>query len=271
MLGGGGLITGAVSYQNTSGGTTTLKSSDIANMDPNCTANGTCPNGPGTDAAAIKYYNQFPLANSKYFGRFIEHRPPTPSFSRANSSVHEHRSLSITILTSEQSIFVRGNLQSDNLSSTLQFPGRLRANSSIYGNNKGIAAGHVWNVNSALMNNFRYGYIRQGTATMWCWEPAQHQRLRHYSLTSTTTSSIYIVPTHNFADDVTFTKGRHTIQFGFNNRLINDNRYADNTLYPTGNISAVLLATAAIAGKGTSLDPGCVYPAVWLFACGIEL
>jgi Carboxypeptidase regulatory-like domain len=254
LLGGGGLITGAVSYQNTSGGTTTLQSSDIARMDPNCTANGTCPYGPGTDAAAITYYKKFPLANSNTSGDSYN----TGGYTFASPApIHQFTNI-VRLdynLTSKQSLFVRGNLQSDNLSSTLQFPGQ-QANSSIYGNNRGIAAGHVWNINSKLINNFRYGYVRQGGATRGAGSQPNISITGISSLTSTTTSSIYIVPTHNFADDVTFTKGRHTIQFGFNNRLINDNRYADSTLYPTGSISADLLATAAIAGKGTSLDPG---------------
>jgi Carboxypeptidase regulatory-like domain len=258
---GSGLITGTVSYQNASGGITKLQSSDIARMDPNCTANGTCPNGPGTDAAAIVYYNQFPRANSNTSGDSLN----TGGYTFASPSpIHQITSIARLDynLNAKQTIFVRGNLQSDNQSSALQFPGQV-ANSNIFGNNKGIAAGHVWNINSSLINNFRYGYIRQGTATRGAGSAPNISVSGISSLTSTTTSSIYIVPTHNFADDVTWTKGRHTIQFGFNDRLINNNRYADSTLYPTGNISAVLLATAAIAGKGTSLDPAAFgYPAV---------
>jgi hypothetical protein len=258
---GGGLITGAVTYQNTSGGVTTLQPSDIANMDPNCTANATCPNGPGTNAAAIAYYKQFPLANSNTSGDSYN----TGGYTFTSPSpIHQITSIARVDynLNSRQTIFVRGNLQSDNQSSALQFPGQV-ANSNIFGNNKGIAAGHVWNVNNSLINNFRYGYIRQGTATRGAGSQPYISISGISSLTSTSTSSIYIVPTHNFADDVTYTNGRHTIQFGFNNRLIHDNRYADSTLYPTGSISATLLATAAIAGKGTSLDPAAFgYPNV---------
>jgi hypothetical protein len=261
LLNGGGLINGTVTYQNASGGVTTLQPSDIAKMDPKCTANGTCPNGPGTDAAAITYYNQFPKANSNTSGDSYN----TGGYTFASPSpIHQITSIARLDynLNSKQTIFVRGNLQSDNQSSALQFPGQV-ANSNIFGNNKGIAAGHVWNVNSALINNFRYGYIRQGVATRGAGSQPNISISGISSLTSTTTSSIYIAPTHNFADDVTFSKGRHTIQFGFNHRLINNYRYADSTLYPTGDISATLLATAAIAGKGTSLDPAAFgYPAV---------
>ena len=261
LLSGGGLITGTVSYLNSSGGVTKLQPSDIAKMDPKCTAAGSCPNGPGPDAAAIAYYKQFPLANSNTSGDSYN----TGGYTFASPApIHQITSISRVDynLNSRQSIFVRGNLQSDNQASALQFPGQT-ANSSIYGNNKGIAAGHVWDISSALINNFRYGYIRQGVATRGAGSQPNISVSGISSLTSTTTSSIYIVPTHNFADDVTFIKGRHTIQFGLNDRLLNNNRYTDSTLYPTGNISATLLATAAVAGKGTSLDPAAFgYPAV---------
>lgn len=264
LLGGGGLVTGNVTYVACNGATNnpcpaanqvveTLQPSDIAQMDPNCTAAGSCPNGPGTDTAAIAYYKQFPLANSNTSGDSYN----TGGYTFASPSpIHQITSIAKLDynLNSKQTIFVRGNLQSDNQSSSREFLDQP-ANSNIFGNNKGIAAGHVWNVNSSLINNFRYGYIRQGVTTRGAGSQPNISISGISPLTSTTTSSIYIAPTHNFADDVTFSKGRHTIQFGFNHRLINDSRYSDSTLYPTGNISATLLATAAIAGKGTSLDP----------------
>ena len=61
-------------------------------------------------------------------------------------------------------------------------------------------------------------------------------------------------------DDATFVKGRHTFQFGANDRFISNSRYFTSTLYPTASVSASLLATAAIAGTGVPLDPTGVYP-----------
>ncbi len=90
LLGGGGLITGNVSYQNSSGGITTLKPSDIAAMDPNCTANGTCPNGPGTNSACYRLLQPVSEGELEYVWRFTKHRRLHLRFSRANSSVHEH-------------------------------------------------------------------------------------------------------------------------------------------------------------------------------------
>jgi hypothetical protein len=98
--------------------------------------------------------------------------------------------------------------------------------------------------------------VREGTATRGTGSEPYISVGGISPLNGTTTSSISIEPVHNFIDDVTFIKGRHTIQFGMNDRVVTNSRYADAPLQTSGDISVNLLATAAIAGKGTSLDPG---------------
>lgn len=257
LNGVGGLVTGTVSYLNTGGTVTTLQQSDIAKMDGRASdkdcATMACA-APSTNAAAIAYYKQFPLSNSNTAGDSYN----TGGYTFA-SPAPIHQITNIVRLdyaiSPRQTFFVRGNLQSDNTTSALQFPGQT-PNSSVYGNSKGIAAGHVWNLGANATNNARYGFIRQGTATRGAGSQPYISVSGLTPLNSTTTSSIYIVPTNNALDDFTFTKGRHTIQVGVNDRWLSNSRYADATLYPTGYISATLLATAAIAGKGSSLDPG---------------
>src|ERR1700722_4060124 len=46
-----------------SNGVVTLSSANIASMDPNCFADGSCPLGPGVDPAAEAYYAQLPTPN----------------------------------------------------------------------------------------------------------------------------------------------------------------------------------------------------------------
>ena len=262
----GGLITQTVTYQDTASTAsaphiTTLQKSDIAAMDPNCTAAGSCPNGPGVDAASIAYFSQFPLANSTNTGDGYNSggyvfASPAPQSLITNIVRLDYN------LTPRQILFVRGNLQSDNTASPVQFPG-TPPNSNTYSNSKGLAAGHIWNITDSLTNNFRYGFIRQNQAVRGATHAPYITFDAVTNLTSTNTSTIYKVPISNFVDDVTFVKGRHTIQFGVNDRFISNYRYADFTLYPTGYVTADLLATAAIAGNGGSLDPGAFgYPAV---------
>ncbi len=262
ILGGGGLITGNVVYAACptssacldSNTYKTLTPADIAQMDPNCSANATCPAGPGTNAAAIAYMKTFPLANSNVGGDGYN----TGTYSFASPQpIHQITNIARLDynLSQRQSVFVRGNLQSDNQESALQFPG-LPAASNIFSNNKGIAAGHIWNLRNSLTNNFRYGLIRQNAASRGTGSEPYVDFSAFNTITATTTSTVNTVTTNNFADDLTFIKGRHTLQFGVNDRLVSNAQYFDSPLLSYASISPNLLATAAIAGKGTSLDPG---------------
>ena len=61
----------------------------------------------------------------------------------------------------KQRVFVRGNLQDDFTGGTEQFPGQPPSTSA-QDNTKGITAGDTWTISPTLVNDIRYGYIRQG-------------------------------------------------------------------------------------------------------------
>jgi hypothetical protein len=258
----GGLVTGDVVYPLATGGTQVLSQANIASIDQQCTM---CPNGPGTSAAAVAYFNQFPAANStsggdSYNTGSYTFASPQPLHQITNVAKLDYN------INSHQSLFIRGTLQSDNQATALQFPSTALApavpGSNIFGNNKGLAVGHIWNVNDHLTNNLRYGFIRENTISIGSGAHPYVSFSSFSPLTSTTKSTDYIVVTNNFIDDATFVKGKHTLQFGVNDRYISNSRYGNSTLYPTASISASLLATAAIAGTGVDLDPTAQYGAV---------
>jgi hypothetical protein len=64
------------------------------------------------------------------------------------------------------------------------------------------------------------------------------------------------VPVHNFVDDITWTRGKHTFQFGANFRMIGDIRNSTLSSFSSASTNASWLDTTGIAGKGHSLDPG---------------
>lgn len=248
-----GLRNGTITYVNTSGTTTTLSPAQIAAMDTKCSANGTCPLGPGTNPAAIAYFNQFPTSNSSAVGDTYNtggyvFTSPAPISNITNIARIDYN------LTGTQLLFVRGNLQSDNNVSAVQFPGGP-PNTNVHDNSRGIAAGHIWGISDHLTNNFRYGWVRQGTAS----RGATNQDYVIFNtsitnLTSTNTSSVLLVQVHNFVDDFTWVKGKHTFQFGINDRLIFNNRQADSTLYNTATATTNDLLVGGIAGQPGSLD-----------------
>ena len=264
-----GLVTGNVSYDAVcgTGATTcaagqvtqklTLTPADIATLDgrakdSSCTPT-TCV-APATDMAAVAYFNTFPLSNAPgaadpYNTGNYNFVSPAPIHQITNIARVDYN------ITGKQTAFVRGNLQSDNQQTALQFPG-LPAASSIFGNSKGIAAGHIWTINDHITNNARYGLTRVGFASRGTGSQPYVNFGAFDTITATTTSALFNVSTNNFSDDFTYVKGRHTIQAGASIYLVSNGQYFDSPLLSYSNVSANLLSSAAIANQNGSLDPG---------------
>ena len=257
-----GFRAGNLTYVNSSGSTTTLDPSQIAYMDPNCSGDGTCPSGPGVNPAAESYYAQLPSPN----GTQLTDGYNLASYTFASPNPVNFNTLIAKIdynLGAKHRLFVRGNMQDDHTSGPIQFPGGP-PNYTLVDNSKGIAAGDVWTITNALVNNVRYGLVRQGYANRGVTSGPYVTFQNIASLTGTGfTSQIIRVPTHNFADDLTWVKGKHTFQFGANYRLVFNNRSSDATLFNHGEVTYELLGYGAIAGTGSSLDPDAFgYPTV---------
>jgi hypothetical protein len=76
-------------------------------------------------------------------------------------------------------------------------------------------------------------------------------------------TGIINVPVHNAVDDLTWVKGRHTMQVGINYRAIYNNRTTDSTAYKYADVTYNFLTVGSIAGTGSSLDPAAFgFPAV---------
>jgi Carboxypeptidase regulatory-like domain len=143
-------------------------------------------------------------------------------------------------LTERQTLYFRGNYQWDHVtrnvyggpdcgidspSDNIQcFPDT--APLSIWNHPWGIAAGHTWTASSNFVNRFTYGFTRaaftdSGESTenrvtfRFIFAPLGYRR-----------GLSRVTPVHNFVDDVSWTKGDHTMSFGGNVRIIRNNRLA---------------------------------------------
>ncbi len=224
---------------------------DQRSQDSNC-ATTTCY-APETNTAAVAYFNQFPISNANGAGDLLNtggynFTSPAPIHQITNIARIDWN------VTSRQTLFVRGNLQSDNEATSLQFPG-LPAASNVFGNNKGIAAGHAWSINDHMTNNFRYGLVRLGNASRGTGSEPFVNFGAFNTLTAATTSTVYHVTTNNFADDFTFVKGRHVFQAGADFIYLSNSQYFDAPLLREAQVTPNLLATAAIANQQGSFDP----------------
>jgi carboxypeptidase family protein len=232
-----------------------IGSMDARSSDSACSTPGSCPVAPGVDPAVITTMNQYPLPNSNQLGDRFNFRAFT--FSAGTPVKLDTYVLKLDAnLTQSQRLFVRGGLQNDHASGASQFPGQA-PNTVDTNNTKGIISGYTWTVNRNIVNNLRYGYIRQGIGNNGV-STEHFAFLRGLDLPvggSRTTS--VIIPVHNLVDDVSWTMGRHTIQFGGNYRRINNVRSSTANSFFDASTNSGFLPTTGFANKNTSLDPGC--------------
>lgn len=243
-----------------SNGLFTLTPPLLAQLDPNCSGLGTCPEGPGVDPAALAVFNSYPLPNNPTgggdginFGAFTFSNP-TPA--KLDTYIVK---LDYNLTgNGNHRVFVRGNLQNDHMvTDGSQFPGQP-PNTVATNNGKGVGLGLTSLLSSMLVNNFRYGFVREGLSQSGL---QTQPYISFYAgglsnpVGETPTADVR-VPLHNFVDDVTWTKGKHTLQFGTNLRIVNDLRASNAQSFNYGVVNPTWLAAGSISGDGTSLDPG---------------
>ncbi len=231
--------------------TNTLSPGQITTLDQPCLGNGVCT-VPGPNPAVLAVFQSYPMPNNTGVGDGYN------SVGYSFSSPYPG-SLNTTILKLDYAIndkhhlFVRGNLQKDTQSGTQNFPGQP-AQSNLVDNTKGIAAGETWSVNSHIVNDVRYGYIRQGygnsgigvgdyTVFRFLTQPVAETR-----------STIVWRPVNNIVDNLSWTKGNHTIGVGGNWRLIHNNSATDANSYNEATTNPYWLVASATP-EPTGLTP----------------
>jgi hypothetical protein len=253
---------GMLTYQCVGGspchnGVYTLTPAVLAKMDPLCQGLGNCVT-PGVDPAALAVFNSYPLPNDPTVGDGLNisgytFADPTPAKLDTYIVKLDYNLTS----NGSQHLFLRGNLQNDHLTSEgAQFPGQPPSEIST-NNGKGLAAGYTSVIGNSLINNFRYGYIREGLGKAGLQTSGY---IGFYAggisnpVGETPTTTVH-VPLHNFVDDLSWTKGKHSLQFGTNLRIINNLRQSNAQSFITGSSNPTWLAAGGISGTGTSLDP----------------
>ncbi|HYA23819.1 MAG TPA: TonB-dependent receptor, partial [Terriglobales bacterium] len=255
----------------------TLTPAQIASLDQGCAANGTCPPTPGSagpgpnglianigGANPNALFMHYPLPNCTACGNAVNGSGDGLNSAGFTFPGNDPTKLDTYILkldykiNANQSLFVRGNLQNDHESKPPQFPG-LPADDFVTNNSKGIAVGYTNILRNNLINNFRYAFIRQGLGQSGL-NNQDYNTLRGLDDTqalspSDTPTVLTNVPVHNFIDDVSWTKGRHTVQFGTNWRLIHNNRESNAQNLSFGYANLYWMNPSFISGTGASLDP----------------
>ena len=111
-----------------------------------------------------------------------------------------------------------------------QFPGQ-GPSYVLEDNSKGIVAGDTWTLSPTLVNDIRYGYIRQGYGSSGI-GTGNYVDFRFIDTSTAETRSTKVsVPVNNIVDNLSWAKGKHTFEFGANWRMVHYNHGTDQNSY----------------------------------------
>jgi hypothetical protein len=261
---------GILSYtRDTAGGgteTDTISSAQLAMLDAPCTVCNTTAYsaGPGPNPNALAYFATLPVANTNNPGSTGDGiNVANYTFSSPNPKTLNTSIARIDYVPSpKHRIFARGNLQKDTTGGTEQFPGQ-GPSSQLVDNTKGMTFGETWTISPNIVNDIRYGYIRQGYGQSGVGS-GDYVDFRYIATqTAETRSTISIVPVNNIIDNFNWTKGKHNFEFGVNWRLIHQNRSSDVNSYNSASTNPQWLSSvepldpSTLAGQGLNpVDSG---------------
>jgi hypothetical protein len=241
---------GNLQYQYANGASDSvflLTPDDVKSMDPQ---------GIGENAAMLALYNGYPLPNDFTQGDGLNtagYRFPY-TLQRSYNTYISRLDWNITP-NGKHTVFWRGNLQNDNEPTAPAFPGQPPSTSTLT-NSKGFAAGYTTLITNNLVNNFRYGFTRQGV------DDAGISNEPHINIAAIadpqafTRSTSVIIPVQNIVDDVSWNKHTHNFQFGVNLRLIDDQRVSNANSFPDGQMNQGWLTNSStVANSKGPFDP----------------
>ena len=215
----------------------------------------------GVNPVVMNFFNTFPAANDNSQGdgvNFVGYRFRGAAPYDKNWYIGRVDFK----LSDNHALFWRGALRNDKRSDPPYLPG-TDALEKFTDNSSGFTVGYTATLRPTLLNNFRWGYTRQsiGNPGNTNTPIIQFRGLNDNSLPNNSTLAFvygrsYTTPVHNFVDDISWTKGAHTIQFGTNVRFIRNPRTSFLNSFPSGVTNSSGLDTAGIANTSSPLDPG---------------
>jgi len=127
---------------------------------------------------------------------------------------------------------------------------------------KGFVAGYTAVITSNLVNNFRYGFTRQSIVNAGD-SNLPFNGIRGLNQDEGNYSNGFNFPVHNFTDDISWTKGNHTFDFGTNINLIYNNSATTTSSFSSGSTNAAWLNVGGFANRSSPFNPASAgFPAV---------
>ena len=243
-----------VSVTSTSAGNVVnLTAAQITGMDPQ---------HQPSNAAVLNFFNSFPEPNDFSSGdgfNFVGYRFRAPIATDKDWYIAR---LDYKITASgSHSLFWRGALRNDTQGGAPYLPGQ-QPEETFADYSKGFTAGYTALLRSNLINNFRWGFTRQSFGDVGNTnQPVVFMRdLNDNQNTDNSTkafvyTSQFTAPVQNFVDDLSWQKGKHSLQFGVNVAFLRNPSTNYTNSFSDASTNASWLQAAAIAGTGGAMDP----------------
>jgi hypothetical protein len=250
----GGTVQGLTGSHTIAPGNYGLTPTQIQGMDPN--------NIGVSKNVMIPYFNTFPLPNDNSVGdgvNFEGFRFKGPV--AINDNWYIARADYKLTSNGNHSLFWRGALRNDTNAGVPYLPGQ-GAEQTFVDYSKGFSAGYSAVLRSNLVNNFRWGYTRQsfGQVGNQTKPYVQFRGLNDNSSSNNaslaeTSTLTYQVPVHNFVDDLSWIKGRHTLQFGVNVNILRNPQSSNINSFSSAVTNASWFIPSGLANQGGAFDP----------------
>lgn len=242
----------------------TMAPGTLGLLDPNCTGNGTCPQGPGANPTVESIMQAYPLPNEAFATdsattntsdgfNFQGYTFAAPTPLTLNTYIAK---LDYNITQNgKHRIFVRGIMNGDRQDQAAEFLGMAPSIAQVTVA-KSLAVGYTAVLTNNLINNFHYGLTRQAVDQTGGGN-VSYVILRNLDNPGDQFYDSYdvAVPVHNFIDDISWIKGKHSFGFGANLRLLGNIKSSYLSSFSDAVTNASWLNVSGIANKGTSLDP----------------
>jgi carboxypeptidase family protein len=128
------------------------------------------------------------------------------------------------------------------------------AEHSLVNYNKGFIVNYSGVLSNTLVNSFRYGFVRESVGDIG--DSNQQYIILRGITQGVTRTSAFQRPIHTFADDLSWTRGRHTLQFGGSLTYIRNPRNNTLSSYSDGSANASWLDVSGMLVKsGSPFNP----------------
>jgi len=220
------------------------------------------PQHLGANPATLAYLNSFPHANDGSVGDGLNY-----SGYRFRSPIKDTRNWYIAkadyniTRDGKQRISWSGALANESnpqatyldVTGTGSLFNYTAAEHSLVNFNKGFVVNYSGVITNSLVNSFRYGYIRESVGNIG--DSNQQYIILRGITQGVTRTSAFTRPNNTFADDLSWTRGRHSLQFGGSLTFIRNPRQNTLNSFSDGAANASWLDVSGMLVKNSPFSP----------------